>query len=41
MNRERLLQATGCRRPLLGAVVGHITDLEATVGRRVNRSMRL
>jgi hypothetical protein len=24
------------RHPVLGAVVGHITDLEAIVGRRVN-----
>jgi hypothetical protein len=29
------------RHPVLGAVVGHITDLEAIAGRRVKGSSRL
>ena len=29
------------RHPVLGAVAGHITDLETIVGRPVNRSTRL
>jgi hypothetical protein len=29
------------RHPVLGAVAGHITDLETIVGRQVNRSTRL
>jgi hypothetical protein len=29
------------RHPVLGAVVGHITDLETIVGRRFNPSTRL
>jgi hypothetical protein len=36
-HRPRLLE----RHPVLGAVAGHITDLETIVGRRVNRSTRL